>query len=433
MQSAKKVLIFTYYWPPAGGVAVQRFLKFSKFLPEFGWEPIIITVANGSYPYYDESLLNEISHSLRVYRTKTFEPFEFYNLLRGKKGKSLPLVSVGIQQKKTFFQAVTEYIRANFFIPDARKGWIRFAVKQAEEILKTEKIDAIITTGPPHSAHLIGLKLKEKNGVKWLADFRDPWTGIFYNNILPRTEATKKKDNELETKVLQSADQITVISPGMKKQFEGRAKKAEVIFNGFDEQDFVDQVSIDNREEAFTIRYIGNLMASQNVEALWQVIKELSDHNNSIRLEFIGRVDEAVKKSISSIGLDSVAAYKDFVDHKEAIALTRSASLLLFVIPDVEDNHLIMTGKIFEYLASGSEILSIGPVDGDAAEVLRIVKKKPMLAYGNDQLMKEQIQTAYIHYETTGTAFKYTDENYELFSRRKQAAALAEILNNLQS
>src|SRR5579863_2037050 len=184
MQPTRKVLIFTYYWPPAGGVSVQRFLKFAKYLPEFGWEPIIITVKNGSYPYYDESLLKEISPSLRVYRTKTFEPFELYNLLRGKRGKSLPVVSFGAQ-RKTLFQSVTEYIRANYFIPDARKGWNPFAIKQGMEVLSNEKIDAMITTGPPHSAHLIGLKLKEKTGVKWIADFRDPWTGIFYNKLLP--------------------------------------------------------------------------------------------------------------------------------------------------------------------------------------------------------------------------------------------------------
>ena len=360
---SKKVLIFTYYFPPAGGVAVQRFLKFSKYLPEFGWEPIIITVANGSYPYYDESLLKELSPSLKVYRTKTFEPFEFYNMLKGKKGKSMPVVSVGSHRNKSFFQKISEYIRANFFVPDARMGWVSYAIKQAEEIIKSEKIDAIITTGPPHSTHLIGLELKERFGLKWIADFRDPWTGIFYNNILPRTEATKQKDKALETKVLQSADLVTVISPGMKHEFEDSTKRIEVVMNGFDEEDFKTLDVSHNTQDKFTIRYVGNLMASQNVEVLWKAISS-ADIRKQIKLEFIGRVDDAVKKSIAENGLNDCVSYIDFVDHGKAIELMQEASMLLFVIPDVKDGALILTGKLFEYLASKSEIISFGPVNG---------------------------------------------------------------------
>ncbi len=434
----KKVIIFTYYWPPAGGVAVQRFLKFSKFLPEFGWEPIIITVDNGSYPYFDESLVKEISPSLRVYRTNTFEPFEFYNLLRGKKGKSLPVVSVGSHNKKSFFQIISEYVRANFFIPDARKGWVSYAVKQAEEILKNEKIDAIITTGPPHSTHLIGLKLKEKFPIKWLADFRDPWTGIFYNNFLPRIESTKQKDKALETKVLQTADIVTVISAGMKKEFETRAKQIEVVNNGYDEEDFRTSDIRHPASDTFTIRYVGNLMATQNVENLWQTLSSVlqhrtSDigHRTSLRLEFIGRVDDAVKKSISQNGLDSIVHYLDFVDHRKAIQLMQEASLLLFAIPDVKDNHLILTGKLFEYLASTSEMISFGPVQGNAAEILSATGRKKMIDYHDAEETKKQLQLALSHFDQTNTAFKYTDNKHQVFSRRNQAGILADKLNSI--
>jgi len=316
-------------------VAVQRFLKFSKFLPEFGWEPIIITVENGSYPYYDESLLKEISPSLRIYRTKTFEPFELYNLIRGKKGKTMPVVSVGSHKRRTIFQRVSEYVRANFFIPDARKGWLPYAVKQADEILEQEKIDAVITTGPPHSAHLIGLALKKKYGLKWLADLRDPWTGIFYNKLLPRTGASERKDKELETAVLQTADVVTVISPGMKKQFESRAKKIEVIYNGYDQEDFTGAVPA--ADDKFIIRYVGNLMASQNAENFWKALQQLRLSGFEFQLEFIGRVDELVMASIEKAGLSDVTVYKGFVAQKDAIQLTKTASLLLFVIPAVED------------------------------------------------------------------------------------------------
>mgnify|MGYP003348702511 CR=1 FL=1 len=323
----KKVLIFTYYWPPAGGVAVQRWLKFSKYLPEYGWEPIIVTVENGSYPYYDESLLKEISPSLRVYRTKTFEPFELYNFLRGKKGKSLPVVSVGSKNQKSFFQKISEYVRANYFIPDARKGWVPYAVKQAEIILAEEKIDAIVTTGPPHSTQLIGLQLKNKHAIKWLADFRDPWTGIFYNNILPRTDSTRQKDNALESQVLQTADEVTVISKGMEEGFKSRAKKISTLYNGYDEEDFLESEKQKNDDEIFTIRYVGNLMASQNVSVFW---KALSTYQNEIRVEVIGRVDEEVKKSIEENGISQMVSYSGFIEHSQAVKLMQSAQLLLF-------------------------------------------------------------------------------------------------------
>jgi glycosyltransferase involved in cell wall biosynthesis len=428
----KRVLIFTYYWPPAGGVAIQRFLKFSKFLPEFGWEPIIITVDNGSYPYLDKSLVKEISPSLRVYRTKTFEPFEFYNLMRGKKGKSLPVGSVGSHHKKSFFQTISEYVRANFFVPDARKGWVSYAVKQAEEILQNEKVDAIITTGPPHSAHLIGLQLKEKFGVKWLADFRDPWTGIFYNNFLPRTESTKQKDKALETKVLQTADMVTVISPGMKKEFESRAKKIEVVSNGYDEEDFGrTQDARQKTQDMFIIRYVGNLMATQNVENLWCAISSLVPRSSFLHIEFIGRVDDAVKKSISENGLDSIVSYLDFVDHRKAIRLMQEASMLLFVIPDVKDNEVILTGKLFEYLASTSEMISFGPVHGNAAEILNATGRKKMIAFNNSEETQKQLQGALNYFEQTKTSFKYSDNKHHIYSRRNQTSILAEKLNSI--
>lgn len=423
----KKVLIFTYYWPPAGGVAVQRFLKFSKFLPEFGWEPVIITVENGSYPYLDESLARDISPSLRVYRTKTFEPFELYNLLRGKKGKAIPIVSVGSHQKRSVFQKVSEYIRANYFIPDARKGWVSYAVKQAESILKNEKIDAIITTGPPHSTHLIGLMLKKKYGIKWLADLRDPWTAIFYNHLLPRTASSRQKDDELETEVLKSADRVTVISPGMKAQLAAKRSDIEVIYNGYDEEDFATQGPA-VKSEHFTIRYVGNLIANQNVPELWHALKALSQSHTDVKIELIGRVDADVKASIDAAGLNNVA-YLDFVPHKTAIELIKDSALVLFIIPDVPDSKLIMTGKLFEYIASGTEILALGPVDGDASNVLNMAERKNMLAYNDSAAIKAQLEEAYSQWQKNNTLVKYSADKFNNFSRRNRTAALAKLLN----
>lgn len=422
----KRVIIFTYYFPPAGGVAVQRFLKFAKYLPEFGWEPIIVTVANGSYPYYDESLLKELSPDLRVYRTDTFEPFEFYNLLRGKKGKSMPVVAVGGQQKKTFFKSLTEYIRANFFVPDARKGWKPYAIQQAEKILAQEKIDAIITTGPPHSTHLIGLALKQKYGLKWIADFRDPWTKIFSNQFLPRTASTIEKDKALEKSVLQQADLVTVISPGMQAEFAQHTKAIATIFNGYDESDF--SKTPNKVSQKFTIHYVGNLMSSQNCEALWAT---LAHYKNDIQLELIGRTDDPVKESITQAGLDDCVRYLPFVGHQVAVQLMQEADLLLFVIPNVGDNKLILTGKLFEYLASCTNLLSIGPIDGNAAAILQDCGREPMLDYSDKSSIQSQMEAAISAFKTQGKATVYNNKIHEQFTRKNQTKLLAQRLDGL--
>ncbi len=430
MAAKKKVLIFTYYWPPAGGVAVQRFFKFSKFLPEFGWEPIIITVENGSYPYYDHSLLKEVAPNLQVYRTKTFEPFELYNLVRGKKGKAIQAATIIANRDKSLFQRITEYIRANFFVPDARKGWVPYAVKQAEAIMKEQKIDAIITTGPPHSIHLAGLRLKQKYGVKWIADLRDPWTRIFYNEFLPRTEATKRKDAELEQQVLQTADKVVVISPGMKKQFTRHTDNIEVIYNGYDAEDFFDDGN-EKPANVFTIRYLGNLMSNQNVVPFWNALAALKSRGANFKVELIGRVDAIARESITKAGLDDVVSYVEFVAHRQAMQLTRQASLLLFIVQNVEDKNLFLNTKLFEYIASGSEIISYGPVGGDADVVLHTVERKPIIDYGDEETTVKQLTAAYDYWQKTGTNFKYSNNLHTIFARKEQTAALAKVLDEL--
>ncbi|MDW8274577.1 MAG: glycosyltransferase, partial [Chitinophagales bacterium] len=231
----QKVLLLTYYWPPAGGVAVQRWLKFCKYLPEHGWIPHVITVKDGSYPYIDTSLEREVPPEVNLYRTHALEPFAIYNFFRGNEGKQLPTAFLDSSARKTFFQKVAEWVRANFFIPDARLGWIPFAQRAAASIIRSENIKVVITTGPPHSTHLAGLWLKKRFEIKWVADFRDPWTNIFTNQYLPRSAYAQRKDERLESMVLSKADIITVIGPSMKKEFEGKAKKVEVIWNGYDD------------------------------------------------------------------------------------------------------------------------------------------------------------------------------------------------------
>ena len=251
-------------------------------------------------------------------------------------------------QKESWMQKLALYIRANYFIPDARKGWKKYAIKKAKTIIQEEGIEAIITTGPPHSAHLIGFDLKEQTSLPWIADMRDPWTTVFYNAFFPRTEATKRKDKALEDKVLENTDGVVVVSNGLKQEFSDRNENISIIYNGFDETDM--PLSIPQRNKRFTISYVGNFKPNQNVNALWEVLsdikKEEADFVNDLALFLTGNVDHSVIDAIHANGLENNLNLSPFVAHQEAVQRMMSADILLFIIPKSERNKLIITGKL---------------------------------------------------------------------------------------
>ena len=380
----KKVLIITYYWPPGSGPGVQRFLKFSKYLREFAWEPVILTVDNGSYPSIDQSLEEDIPKGLYVYRSQSFEPFIWYNLLKGKTSKNASVGAIGLQ-RRSFFQRLALYIRANFFIPDARVGWNRFAIKKARTIFKEHDIDAIISTGPPHSSHLIADALKKKYKKPWIADLRDPWTTVFYNAYFPRTESIKKKDKQLEDLVLKNADSVSVVSQGMHDEFSDRANDISLIYNGFDDADFKGLKKVKN--DKFTIAYVGNFKPNQNAVLVWECLKELGDKNaqfkSDLNISLTGNIDSSVVNLLQENGLKEQLSIEGFAAHHTAVQRMLDASLLLFVIPVSERNHLIITGKLFEYLATGNPILAIGPTNGNASALLKDAQRDEMLDYND--------------------------------------------------
>ena len=427
----KKVLIITYYWPPGSGPGVQRFLKFSKYLREFGWEPIILTVDNGSYPSTDKTLEQDIPEGLEVYRSQSFEPFRWYNLLKGKKTKDTTVGAIGLQGS-SFFQRLALYVRANFFIPDARVGWNRFAIRKAHLIFKEHQIDAIISTGPPHSSHLIANALKKTHHIPWIADLRDPWTTVFYNAFFPRTESTKKRDKQLEDLVLKNADSISVVSNGMLEEFSDRAKDISLIYNGFDDEDFKSLKK--NNTEKFTISYVGNFKPNQNAVVVWECLKELShktpQFKSDLKIVLTGNVDPSIVKSIQENGLEEQLSLEGFAAHHTAVQRMLDANLLLFVIPVSERNHLIITGKLFEYLATGNPILAIGPKGGNASALLTDAKRDDMLDYGDKNLIMKQIENAYQNWKKE-TPADFSHEDLERFTRKGLTEKLANKLNNL--
>jgi len=414
---------------------VQRILKFSKFLPENGWQPIVIAPRDGTYPAIDESMMEEIPENCIVYRTNTLEPFTIYNTLKGNKNKKEMSVGMIGLQDESRLQKFSNYIRANYFIPDARKYWKGYVLKAAKKILKEHKIEAIITTGPPHSTHLAGLKLRKKFKIPWVADFRDPWTNIFYNNFLPRTERTKAKDLRLENAVVKGSDHLIVATPGLEREFEDRKEQITTILNGFDQADIAP--SSKQKTEKFILAYVGNLLPTQSVNQLWEALEELVGDgfftSANFMIKLTGKADDAVVHRLTTGVLKDVAEIEGYVPHKTATKRMQEAAMLLFLIPQDENNKLILTGKLFEYLATRRPILGIGPKDGDADYILQQSGRDAIIDYKHKALMKEKLLHYFEQWKTSHNVPHEYHESEQLFqfSRQQQTAKLATILNKI--
>ena len=366
-----KVLIVTYYWPPSGGAGVQRWLKFSKYLPEFGWEPIILTVdpEYAAYPVTDFSLNDDLPSSIRVYPTPAINYFGIYRKNKSK----IPTAGFANSIDNTLKGKIFRFIRGNFFLPDPRKGWNKYAFKKACELIENEGIINVITTSPPHSTQLIGLKIKKKYpALNWIADLRDPWTDIYYYKQFYPTFISKMIDQRFEKSVLKKADKIITVGVSLKNLFslkiKGLENKTEVITNGYDEDDFTGITPI--IPPMFTITYVGTLSDIYPIDGFLNAVQIFKDKGNEIILRFIGTVSKSQKDLIQSKSGDSILEFIPYVNHTAAIQYMLKTSVLLLIIPDHKSNKSIITGKIFEYIASGKPIVCIGPLDGDAAGII---------------------------------------------------------------
>jgi glycosyltransferase involved in cell wall biosynthesis len=366
-----RVLIITYYWPPAGGAGVQRWLKFSRYLPLFGVEPFILTVDPdyAVYPAIDHSLEKDIPAGTRVFRTRAINWFR----LHGRNKSKVPSAGFATSLDNSLRGKITRFARGNFFIPDPRRGWNSFAFDMASRLIRDEGISAVITTSPPHSSHLIGLRLRKRfPSIRWIADLRDPWTGIYYYNLFYPTLLARMIDSYYEREVLEKADIIMTVGHTLGEHFKLKApgidNKIKIIHNGFDESDF-DNVKIENPDR-FTISYTGTLSGSYPLEGFASAVKKVIDKGNDLLLKFTGIIaSENREYLVSTLGEENLR-FLPYADHATVISQVMSSSLLLLVIPKHPDNRSTLSGKLFEYLASGKPVLCIGPVDGDAAGVL---------------------------------------------------------------
>jgi len=366
-----KVLIITYYWPPSGGAGVQRWLKFSKYLPQYGWEPYILTVdpKYATYPAIDHSLEMDIPHNIKVFRTKATDWFRFY----GSDKSKVPLGGFASNKDDSFKGKFLRFIRGNFFVPDPRRGWNKYALKKAIEMIDIEKINHIITTSPPHSTQLIGLKLKKSYpGIKWIADLRDPWTDIYYYDLFYPLCISKKIDLFYEKKVLENASVITTVGPSLKKFFQSKIpyekEKIMILHNGYDESDFYNE-AVSNPSQ-FTISYTGTLSESYPVEGFIRAFREVLSAGQKISLKFTGHISNVLKMHfISAIGIENLE-FNPYADHKTVIRQMLLSSMQLLILAKDPQNRSFLPGKLFEYIASGKPILCLGPTDGDTAEIL---------------------------------------------------------------
>jgi glycosyltransferase involved in cell wall biosynthesis len=374
-QGTKRVLIITYYWPPSGGAGVQRWLKFSKYLPEFGWTPVIYTPQNPEAPATDNSLFKDIPESAIIIKKPIWEPYLLYKWFTGK-SKNEKINAGFLTEKKSnpFLEKISVFIRGNFFIPDARKFWIRPSVKYLVNYLKQNRVDVMVSTGPPHSMHLIALGVKKKLNIKWIADFRDPWTNIDFYKDLKLTRSSNRKHKHLENEVLTNADIVIAIGKTFSEELKSLgAKNIEVITNGFDQDDLpLNKPQLDSN---FSIVHLGAINKDRNHPVFWKAIKELIQENKEFKerleIRFVGKVDNAVFQQIKDLQLSSFINYLPYVSHDQVFNELLKARLLFLPINNTPNSQGIVTGKVFEYLASQRPILAVGPTDGDVSDILK--------------------------------------------------------------
>jgi len=429
----KKVLIITYYWPPSGGAGVQRWLKFAKYLPQFGWEPVIYTPENPEYPSEDRSFEKDIPAYIQIIRKPIWEPYNIYRNLTGKKNERINAGFISESKKQSWKDKLSIWIRGNFLIPDPRRFWIKPSVRFLTKFLNENMIDTIITTGPPHSMHLIGLGIKKRiPEIKWIADFRDPWTKIDFYKELHLNPVSDMIHHALERKVVKMADAVVVVSGGMCDEFKLlHPKRLELITNGYDASDTETEMA--EPDSFFSLSHIGTLNAARNPKTLWKVLSELCSENpefkSDLKIKLIGKTDFSVLEDIKTKQLTRNLIKIDYVTHNEAIKLQLSSQILLLLINNTENAKSILTGKFFEYLGSKRPILAIGPTDGDVANVLKNTKSGQIADFNDEIQTRKIIMEFYSKYKKG--ILQVDSEGVELYSRKKLTNSLVEVINNL--
>ncbi|HEX2974441.1 MAG TPA: glycosyltransferase family 4 protein [Bacteroidales bacterium] len=421
-ESSNKVLIITYYWPPSGGAGVQRWFKFAKYLPEYGWEPVILTIdpEYAAYPVTDKSLAAEMPEGLKVFTTKATDFFRIY-----KKDKSkIPTAGFATSIDNSFKGKLLRFIRGNFFIPDPRKGWNKYAFRKACELIDSMNISHVITTSPPHSTQLMGIKLKKRfPSIKWIADLRDPWTDIYYYDLFYPTPVSRSIDRRYENMVLSQADSLITVGQNLAEAFKLKNNsvrdKILVITNGYDDRDF-QNLTVSNPVR-FTITYVGTL---SEVYPIYSFLEAISRIKQDFLLRFAGTVPQEIRSKIIEAAGINRTEFVPYCPHSEAVRIMTESSILLLIIPETKQSKVITTGKVFEYMASRRPVLYIGPEDGDAAVILRNAGYNGIFSGKESNEISEFIKG---EIENPSGVMKEANE----YSRKNLTGKLAELLRGI--
>ncbi len=429
----KKVLIITYYWPPMGGGGVQRWLKTTKYLRDYGWEPVIFTTENGEANVIDESSFEQIPENITTLRVPIWEPFDLYKKITGKKKDEKLTPGAVSSQGQSFTQKLSVWIRGNLFIPDARKFWIKPASKYLINYLKNNPVDAIVSTGPPHTTHMIALKVLKKHNIPWLADFRDPWTNIDFYHKLRLSNWADKKHKRFELAVLNKSDQVVTVTWSWAEDFlKISGKMPMVITNGYDPADFMNAGKLE-LDKKFTITHAGSLNDDRNPHSLWLALKEIcaEDDNfkNDLEIKFIGQVDAIAIDGITKNGLLANFNKIDNLPHKEVITTLIKSQVLLLPLNDTPNIDGVVPGKLYEYIGAQRPIICIGKPTGDAAKIISETSAGCVSDFNDVATLKQNLLTYYKKYKANKLTIE--SSNYEKYSRKLLAGQIAEELNKI--
>ncbi|MCI6428282.1 MAG: glycosyltransferase family 4 protein [Rikenellaceae bacterium] len=445
----KRVLIITYYWPPSGGSGVQRWVKFARYLPELGWQPVVYTPENPELTSTDTSLEAEIPSEVEVIKTHIFEPYSLMRCLTGKKEKSArsndpnAVVTPINAQKKSFVQNLMLWIRGNCFIPDPRCMWILPSIKYLKKYLREYPVDLIVSSGPPHSMHLIARKVSLDMGIPWIVDFRDPWTKMFYFKHLKLTAFTRRMHEKLEKKVLDDANLIVSVSPMVQEDFRKMTSTpVELVTNGYDQQDVddaIEQLDVSEKNygeentELFNIVHTGVFASDGNPDKLWKVLGEIAEENPEFRtrtrIRLVGKTDIQILDSIERAGLEGMTENLGYVSHETAVMEQCAAGVLILPLRKEPECRATLPGKLFEYLASRRPVIGFGDPDGAMGRIITGAKAGKTFDWDDESNLKAEILRLWDLFRQG--RLSDSEEDIEAFSRIRLTRRMAELFDKV--
>ncbi|MEM7549075.1 MAG: glycosyl transferase family 1 [Bacteroidota bacterium] len=429
----KRVLIISYYWPPAGGVSVLRSLKIAKYLRNYGWEPVVYTARNAQYPYFDDSNSKHVPSDIEIIRKPIIEPFNFFKKFTGRNKNDIVDNVLSIESKqKGLKDKLAIWVRANFFIPDARALWIKPSVQFLSSYLKKNPVDALFTDGPPHTNTVIGCELKKKMAIPWLADFQDPWSQVDYYDRFPMTKMADKKHKKMEQDVFKHADKITIVSPSWKEDIEKiGAKNVSVIYWGYDEDEY-SEVAAELDTKSFTVSHSGSLGKDRFpkvlLDVLKEVTKEISELKEKMKFEVFGMVDHSISEYISSIDFIGNYVNHGVISRNEALQKTFASDLLLLLLNKADNSKGRLPAKLYEYLRAGKTILCLGDPESDAARIISKTQSGQTFHYDDYSRIKGFIKKLVIKENIKA---QKVDPSIEAFEIRAQVSKIADFLDEI--